>query len=304
MDSRGASTFGEGIMAEIVAIHGIFQEQLGAHQLLRPWNDALQDGLEAAGGRGVPAPEFAMAYYGRLFLTQDDAGRPVTKGPSVIHDASNVRAIDELDLDSEEEAFLTAAAFELHEVTSPDQAKARVPAAARPLTRLLAQRVDGRMTLSFVSALRQVRLYLTDDGLATQARAEVEHIVADGCRVLVGHSLGSVVAFEVLALRPDLEVDTLITLGSPLAMKTVASRLRAGTADADWALPGGVRRWVNAYDEGDAVSAAGRVGKLWPQAEDYTVTNGDHPHDATRYLGKRITGQTILEAVPRLNRSA
>lgn len=149
--------------------------------------------------------------------------------------------------------------------------------------------------MALVSELIQVHRYLADDELAEQIRARVLEKVGHGCEVLVGHSLGSVVAFETLALHPELEVGTLVTVGSPLSMRTVVNRLRAETPEGE--LPGGFERWVNIYDKSDPVAGAGVVSRLWPGAKDFEVNNGKEPHSITRYLSKRVTGLAVLDGL-------
>jgi hypothetical protein len=71
-------------------------------------------------------------------------------------------------------------------------------------------------------------------------------IAARGARVVLAHSLGSVVAYETLWARPDLEVELLITLGSPLAPPDVVfDRLDPAPRNGKGRRPPGVRRWIN-----------------------------------------------------------
>jgi hypothetical protein len=279
-------------MPQVVGVHGIAQEQLGRHQLVSAWRNALADGLEVAlQRRDDPVPSFDLAYYGDLFLSASAGGAPAKKGTEV-EDLENLTA-DDLD-------FLHAA---LEEVAPPvdavqDKGFRAVPAALRPLLNRLAIRFDMKALVALVPVLRQVRVYLDDDELATRVRSRVLETIGDGCDLLIGHSLGSVVAFETLALNTDLHVGSLITLGSPLSMRTVADRLRGQAGPSSAApLPGPVRSWVNVFDEGDPVSAGGPVGRLWAGAQDYTVDNGDQPHSVTRYLSKRISGERVFASI-------
>jgi hypothetical protein len=68
-----------------------------------------------------------------------------------------------------------------------------------------------------ISNLKQVRRYFTEPELRDAVRARAAELITSDTRVVVGHSLGSVVAYEVLcALRPERPPLTLVTLGSPL----------------------------------------------------------------------------------------
>ncbi len=281
----------------VVGVHGIAQEQLGPKQLKSRWADALVDGLEIAAGASPSPPtlKFDVAYYGDLFLSEADQGVRVTKGPK-----GSWEWEDAGHLFADEVAFLEEATAEIPvSDSSPTKGFAEVPEALVPMVRRLCREFDGWSVLALLSELVQVRRYLADKELAEQIRARVIAQIGGSCRVLIGHSLGSVVAFETLALHPDLHVDTLITAGSPLSMRTVVNRLRAGTPRSGVGLPGSVRRWVNVYDKSDPVAGAGVICRLWADAEDFEVNNGNEPHSITRYLSKRATGKAVLEGLNR-----
>jgi surfactin synthase thioesterase subunit len=66
-----------------------------------------------------------------------------------------------------------------------------------------------------IRSLTQVTQYLSDDELRDQAQARVQAVLTPGTRVLIGHSLGSVVAYEATQ-RLDHPLPLLITIGCPL----------------------------------------------------------------------------------------
>src|ERR1019366_5472038 len=56
-------------------------------------------------------------------------------------------------------------------------------------------------------------------------RAVLDQLPKSGSIILIAHSLGSVVAVDLLTkLHPNLRVDLLVTIGSPLAIKPVRQR--------------------------------------------------------------------------------
>lgn len=283
-----------GVLMKVVGVHGIAQEQLGPHQLTSKWADALADGLELATKPAPPPspPEFKMAYYGDLFLSKADQGVHVTKGQA----GRSWENFDELSVD--EVAFLNEVGAEIPvDEAAPGKGFVAVPDVLLPMTRRLCRRFDGWLVLALVSELIQVRRYLAAGELAEQIRATVLQKIGHGCEVLVGHSLGSVVAFETLALHPEIEVGMLVTVGSPLSMRAVVNRLRSEPHPSQGGLPGGVKSWVNIYDKSDPVAGAGVVSRLWPGAKDFEVDNGKEPHSITRYLSKRVTGLAVLEGL-------
>jgi len=45
--------------------------------------------------------------------------------------------------------------------------------------------------------------------------------------LLIAHSMGSIIAFDVLAQNPDLEIDTFVTIGSPLGIPIIMKKMNA-----------------------------------------------------------------------------
>lgn len=285
-----------GGMAQVLGLHGIAQEQKGRNQLLEEWRPGLADGVEMAAGRSMTVPSFDLCFYGDLFLPVSAQGERQSPGKGWA--ASDVLAASVSD---DEADFLAEATAEV-EAALPDRGAAmgapRVTSMLQPLARRLTQRMDGRLVLQFLAVLRQVRAYLDDDALAERIR---ERFLAgfDGApRVVMAHSLGTVVAVDALRLDPHPTISMLVTVGSPLGMQAVQSRLRHSDVSAGppHALPN-VARWVNIYDPGDPVAAAGGLSRVWPAVEDFTVGNGKDPHAVRAYLGKRVTGHALLDGV-------
>jgi len=180
-------------MLDAVGVHGISQQQGGRHQLLDDWLRALTDGVEAARGRAAVEPPltFDLGYYGNLFL----ADWPTAdKGPA---DPEVLEALAD-DLSEEERVWFAEIAAELPVEQAPPT-KGLLPRMPRPVQRLAAwldASFGAAAPIMFIGDLRQVRLYQQDDALARKVQGRVQEAMADGCTVLIGHSLGSVVAYE------------------------------------------------------------------------------------------------------------
>jgi len=90
-------------------------------------------------------------------------------------------------------------------------------------------------------------------------RKLLEASAPGGPLLLIGHSLGSVLAFDTLwesshVYGDSWKVDLLLTIGSPLGTRFVRGRrLGAGHVGAA-AYPLGIRRWVNISADGDHIS--------------------------------------------------
>lgn len=104
------------------------------------------------------------------------------------------------------------------------------------------------------------RYFSNQEGIGARVRemvkAPLRQMLAGDDRVLlVGHSLGSVIAYDALWELTHAEsfsgkVDLFLTLGSPLGMNFVQSRL-LGFRDQPRRYPCNIRRWLNIAAHGD-----------------------------------------------------
>lgn len=119
-----------------------------------------------------------------------------------------------------------------------------------------------------------------------------------GPHVVVAHSLGTVIAYDVLASLDEApQVDALLTLGSPLGISEVQERLTPPwTRENGW--PGtrlGDGVWWNVYDLLDPVCGGpdARIGKDYRRdggirVSDVGVNNrGSWRHAVAKYLGQQ-----------------
>ncbi|MYS85626.1 hypothetical protein [Embleya scabrispora] len=189
------------------------------------------------------------------------------------------------------------AALELPAVTA--QGRLTVPLRQAAQAVAVRFRLDGRLTHLFMSLfVREVTTYLREaDGPARiGAREEVAAcIAAHRPRVVIAHSLGTVVTYEALHAHPELELDLLVTLGSPPALPhAVFHRLRP-TPDGTGSRPPGVRRWVNVADHGDPVAIPRPFTAYFPEVDlDLAESIGLFAfHPATNYLGSAAVAAAV-----------
>lgn len=279
-------------MSSIVGVHGIGQQYLGRHQLLATWGPALADGLELAAGQRVTLSGFEIAFYGDLFLPEPAAA------DSVAAKSGDPDIAGEPDLGTEEWAEVAGALAEMvtpAEVAAAAVPKGRVPRPFQALIAAIDRRFGAASAVLAISELRQVRRYLREPAVRRAVDDRVRDAIPPGCRVLIGHSLGSVVAYEFLRRNPGHGVELLITAGSPLGLRMVRAHLRVE--------PLSVPAWVNVRDLRDPVACAGELRGWWPQireADEIVVDNGSKAHSAERYLSRRQTGVALLGSVPQV----
>ncbi|MBT8106966.1 MAG: hypothetical protein KJP17_01930 [Gammaproteobacteria bacterium] len=110
--------------------------------------------------------------------------------------------------------------------------------------------------------LRDLRRYLRDDnGIATHTRRMLKmrlRAAAEGRHptLLIGHSMGSVIAYDTLwelseSGRDRLQLDMLLTMGSPLGNRYMQKRLKGADETGYARYPANIRRWRNLSAVGD-----------------------------------------------------
>jgi pimeloyl-ACP methyl ester carboxylesterase len=134
--------------------------------------------------------------------------------------------------------------------------------------------------------------------LEAEVRARFGRVVGPETRVVIGHSLGSVVSYLALVRHPEWAVPNLVTLGSPLATDRVFATLGTVGPDGFGAWPTALDRWVNVAAHDDPVVAGTRLAdRFGPRVEDRIVDNGHRPHDPEPYLNAAATGAAVAAAL-------
>ena len=110
--------------------------------------------------------------------------------------------------------------------------------------------------------LRDLRRYLqNDNGIAEHTRRMLKlrlHAAAEERRpvLLIGHSMGSVIAYDSLwqmthSDKDDVQIDLLMTMGSPLGQRYMQKRLQGGADHGAGRYPHNIRTWMNLSAVGD-----------------------------------------------------
>jgi hypothetical protein len=121
------------------------------------------------------------------------------------------------------------------------------------------------------SSIRDMEHYFANrDNIACRIREAVKlalrkHVAAGDRLLLVGHSMGSVIAYDALWELHHIEgmeqcVDCLLTIGSPLGMRYVQKRLVGIEQPHPRRYPGNIRSWVNISARGDLVALDPSLG--------------------------------------------
>lgn len=231
------------------------------------------------------------------------------------------RLIDALGRTAAERRTLKAIARRMEAASLDNGTPTRQARSSTPSARVLP---GGRLARRWLSRwltdlfLPDVHEYLFDEA----ARERMLDSLADRLRgggepfVVIGHSLGSVIAYEQLRRfkGDDCDVALFVTIGSPLGMKEIQDHLRT---TGKLRTPECVRKWLNFSDPLDNVSIDASLGGEYEanarhsaEVEDMSVENthrSDNPHSGSGYLAteqvrdavREVTGWTFASPVAR-----
>lgn len=146
---------------------------------------------------------------------------------------------------------------------------------------------------------RDVYVYLTYKVVRKAIDAIVESVfTTDGPYVVVGHSLGSVVGYNVLSkLATTKLIRGYITVGSPLGIKAIKKQL-----DTPLAMPDCVSEWYNAMDDRDVVALYPLNAQNFPITPSITNKTNVNNHTENRhgivgYLNDHDVAKRIYQAL-------
>jgi hypothetical protein len=291
--------FGEKAMALIVGVHGIAQQLKAADVLDAEWSPTLKGGLSNAKRLPIPDGSLRSAFYGSLFRT----AATIRAGGDVQYRSSDVEEGFEQEL--LHEWWVAAANAEPSRVVPPDAqvrgTSSSVQAALRALSR--SKFFTGIAEHTMIGNLKQVRLYLSSPKIRDAAQQSVNDVVTEDTRLIVAHSLGTVVTFEALH-RYESEphwknVRSLVTLGSPLGIRNlIFSKLNPAPVSNKGKWPGLLERWTNLCADNDVVALQKKLRPFFDdRIVDMRIDNEARAHDVSPYLTDAATGNVIADAI-------
>ncbi|MBL8849613.1 MAG: alpha/beta fold hydrolase [Planctomycetaceae bacterium] len=153
--------------------------------------------------------------------------------------------------------------------------------------------------------LPDIAAYFFDPGVrdAIQSRLLTALLAHSGPLIVVAHSMGTMIAYDVLhALGDAVDVRLWVTLGSPLGIAAVQDHLARPLA-----VPGGVRAWRNFADRLDPVALdrtlssefapAGFIRDAWIVNPSGLDPEGFNPHSGTGYLSHPAVRSAVRAAI-------
>lgn len=262
------------MVVKIVFLHGI-----GDGDPKSSWLEGLDRGLEQA-GFGAVNRDMVIAPHYSSFLTTNGIGAklpPVTYKPR--DDSASRRGFERRQARVQRILGLEGGVrtFGFHRV--PGQVLAPLQQAA-----------IGSLSLL---DLQQVRKYVREEPVrGAILRHILDHLPTSGEIILIGHSLGSVIAIDLLDHLPEnVHVRRFITIGSPANVQAVHDSSERLLKKFPY---GRVDDWSNFLDVGDVVTGGRGLATTFPGAQDFVIDNGAS-HASGAYLGHRALAMLVAD---------
>ena len=206
----------------ILGIHGLSNKP--AEATLRAWwLAAINDGLRGVGGPPIPQEQFEMAYWANLQYPQPDGSpEPYTDPDTDVIDTDRSKIIA---IGRELFADVIGKFGDLkRQLSNSERIEGIRNAVREKVVRDLANYYDDESRIRFTERAGQQ----TRAAIRTVLRDLIDQHGDDELMV-IGHSMGSIVAYDVLRSLRDAgtRIPHLITIGSPLGLSAVKQKVRA-----------------------------------------------------------------------------
>jgi len=262
---------------KIVYLHGI-----GDGDPDRGWLDGLNDALRAAGHPVIDEQMIVAPRYASLLKTK---GLKAKEPKIEYKEKKGSRSRRDFELRQ----------AEVRRLLQHDSGVATFGFGGVPDFLAGAARNFGAKNLPIFD-LPMVKQYVNDDG----CRAAILSFLRDqlptrGEIILIGHSLGSVIAIDLLdQLPPEVRVRRFITIGSPANCAELYGKRKHLLNKVPYEL---VDDWSNFFSYGDPVPMGRGLAAIFPGAQDFAVSLGRGVHGAKRYLAQPSIARLIANVL-------
>lgn len=288
----------------LILVHGINNENKTPEEIESIWMTALQDAWHRNGLRTPKNLSITVPYYAaelaefskarRGVVTAGTSSRPSQIEFDLLQEYANAMGVTDSDMDD----AAKQKGINLATVEAGVPHENWIIVLSRALENILPTR--GKYIARLF--LRQAAVYLERQGVQRRIKDIVRSKMFsdDNVIVVVAHSLGTVVSYELLTESESTSRPTPLfcTLGSPLAVAVVSNYV--GTR-ADFPRPP-VGRWINGLHPKDFVTLGRELGRSSMGFDgienDATVINlEDDKHDIRAYLSTPSIAKAIHGAL-------
>jgi hypothetical protein len=290
---------------QLVFVHGRAQEHKDAVALKAEWVNAWVEGLRKSNlVMPITESDIRFPYYGQT-LYDLVAGMEGERVAEIIVRGDNAEA--------EQKEFIRSVLEEVRKAKKIDESRLREVTGddvvergplnwewLQGILKAVDRYVPGSSGASIAIATNDVYQYLRNPGIRDSLEEGVRKAMsADTQTVVVSHSLGTVVAYNLLRREGTSQrwnIPFFVTLGSPLAVTAIRTSLRPIKH------PECVSKWFNAMDERDAVALypLTRVNfDIDPEIENKTNVDNHttNRHGIAGYLNDKEVAKRIYDAL-------
>jgi hypothetical protein len=287
----------------LILIHGRAQEKRTVGEIRDEWLQGLRESFARAGLSYPEFPEIRVPYYGDT-LAALTLARPAATATVVKRG---------LDADERFDDFVAAFVEQMARrdglsdaeigalLTLEGEAVERGPLNwgwVHSLAQILERRHPWLTNLVLQRIVADVKAYVDFPDVRDAVHAIVEPAIGGDKCIVVAHSLGTVVAYWVLAklLKEKAKVPLFLTAGSPLGLRNISTKIVPPPRN----FPTGVKRWVNLTDKRDIVALTETLDAktFLPNIENLTdLNNGEDAHSIARYLADPRVAQAIADVI-------
>jgi hypothetical protein len=284
----------------LVFIHGRSQEGKDPTELRRSWEAALEKGMRAAGRPWPKGLEVVFPYYAdvleRLVQQADSPliSNILTRGDDNVRPQEALRASLLAEMAAGRQ--LSDAAIRANFDGGPLPRDVQNWKWVQAILRTLDGTEAGQDLIDRVT--RDVSIYLTYEGIRQTIDRMVAKEIPAGKSVVVSHSLGTLIAYNILLnAAPGVAVPLHVTLGSPLGLKNIQAHL-----ETPLRMPAATSHWFNARDPQDVVALfpldAQHFG-ITPPIEDWSKVRNHtgNQHGIEGYLDDPEVARKIWDAL-------
>ncbi len=287
---------------KLIFIHGRAQGEFEEKILKETWIKTLNEGLSKSGlSLPISEDDIHFPYYGKLLdKLVLEFNKPVEevikKGTE--SGSNDARFFHDFLAEIAENANVSIEDIDLE---NTDEVKEKGPLNWGWVQCIL-KAIDKKSSWSEASLKKftyDVFLYLTIPAIREEINEAIKKILdEDEACVVVGHSLGTVVAYNILREMPNLKACKFITLGSPLGVTAIKKYLKTPIK-----MPECVRNgWYNAYDERDVVALNALDKKIFNISPSIINNNKvknqtDNRHGIIGYLNDKEVANEIYDAL-------
>jgi hypothetical protein len=282
----------------LLLVHGRDQQGLDPARLTAEWMEALSQGVDASGGRLPDGVQVAFPFYGDKL---DEFSRaldiPLTSDIHARGDQTQDEFLEfqaQVAQDLRVKAGITDAQVNLEYGTNPKPKGPQNWEWVQAIIRAIDKYGGGMSQSSLEIFTRDVFLYTTRAGVRDAIDEMVASDLTEEPTVVVAHSLGSIVAYNVLRSdRRRLQIPLLITVGCPLGIRAIRNQLKP------LRYPPPIGGWFNAFDDRDLVALYALDATnfpVTPAIENYSKVKNrtNNRHGIVGYLDDQIVAERIL----------